>query len=285
MSLFSFRADQRRATRNSRKSKTESAPRVTPLQLAGELARGADYLLTASAAVILALILLYTVFVLWDNWRIYDRARVDKSLFQYKPRTEGDVDGKGLADLMEINPDVCAWLTVDGTYIDYPVVQGSDNMIYINTDVYGEFSLSGSIFLDFQNNRDFSDTYSLIHGHHMDGKVMFGELDDFIQPDYFEAHTSGMLYLPEDTCQIEWFACLKADAYDRQIFSPGNHSVTDQESLLEYIRENALQYRDIGVTNEDRVLALSTCSDTSTNARIILAGRLRESDDSKEVEG
>lgn len=265
--------------------KRKSAPGVTPLQLAGKLARGADNLLTALVAAILALIFLYACFALWDTWRIYDRAGVDESLLRYKPQLDQDEDGQGLADLMEINPDVCAWLTVDGTHIDYPVVQSSDNMIYINTDVYGKFSLSGSIFLDYRNNRDFSDTYSLIYGHHMDGEVMFGELDDFVQRDYFEEHTTGVLYLPEDTCQIEWFACMKVDAYDQQIFSPGNLSKTDQESLLTYIRENALQYRDIGVTKEDRVLALSTCSDTSTNARIILAGRLREAENNKGGEG
>lgn len=285
MSFFSFQRNQRRITSSTPMRKRKSAPGVTPLQLAGKLARGADHLLTALVAVILSLILLYACFALWDTWRIYDRAGVDESLLKYKPQPGQGEDSQGLDDLMEINPDICAWLTVDGTHIDYPVVQGSDNMIYINTDVYGKFSLSGSIFLDCRNNRDFSDTYSLIYGHHMDGEVMFGELDDFVQRDYFEEHTTGILYLPEATCQIEWFACMKADAYDQQIFSPGNLSKTDQESLLNYIRENALQYRDIGVTKEDSVLALSTCSDTSTNARIILAGRLSEAEDAKGGEG
>lgn len=285
MSFFSFRRNQRQITSSTPMHRRRSSPGVTPLQLAGKLARGADHLLTALVAVILTLILLYACFALWDTWRIYDGAGVDESLLKYKPQLDGDEDGQGLDDLMEINPDICAWLTVDGTHIDYPVVQGSDNMIYINTDVYGKFSLSGSIFLDCRNNRDFSDTYFLIYGHHMEGEVMFGELDDFVQRDYFEEHTTGILYLPEDTCQIEWFACMKADAYDQQIFSPGNLSQTDQESLLTYIRENALQYRDIGVTGEDRVLALSTCSDTSTNARIILAGRLSEAEYAKGGEG
>lgn len=47
---------------------------------------------------------------------------------------------------MAINKDVAGWITIDDTHIDYPVVQGKDDMEYINKDVYGEFSLSGSIF-------------------------------------------------------------------------------------------------------------------------------------------
>ncbi len=271
MSRFSF---DRQVTPNFKKDKMKSASRVTSLQLAGKMARGADCVLTVFVAFILVLIFLYSCFALWDTWRIYDRAGVDDSLLRYKPQLDGNADSYGFTDLMAINSDVCAWLTVEDTHIDYPVVQGDDNMCYVNTDVYGEFSLSGSIFLDFRNNRDFSDTYSLIYGHHMDGEVMFGELDNFVQLDYFEEHPTGILYLPESICEIEWFACLKVDAYDQQIFSPGNFSKTEQESLLMYIRENALQYRDIGVTNEDRILSLSTCSDASTNARIILVGRL-----------
>ena len=55
-------------------------------------------------------------------------------------------ESPSLQELQKINPDVCAWLTVDGTKIDYPVVQGETNLEYINQDIYGEFALSGSIF-------------------------------------------------------------------------------------------------------------------------------------------
>ena len=57
---------------------------------------------------------------------------------------------------MAINKDVAGWITIDDTHIDYPVVQGKDDMEYINKDVYGEFSLSGSIFLSCMNKKDFS---------------------------------------------------------------------------------------------------------------------------------
>lgn len=283
MSFFSLRMNRRQIAANSEQGHTESAPQVTFLRAAGTLARGADRVLTAVIGVILILILFYACFALWDTWRIYDRAGIDDSLLQYKPQLIDN--SEGFAELMAINPDVCAWLTVDDTHIDYPVVQGSDNVHYVNTDVYGDFSLSGSIFLDFRNERDFSDSYSLIYGHHMDADAMFGELDEFVQRDYFEEHTTGTLYLPENSCDIEWFACLKVDAYDAQIFSPGDFTESEQDALLTYLLEHAVQYREIGVTNENRILALSTCSDTSTNARIILAGRLSEATSDKGGEG
>ena len=245
----------------------------SPVQVCARLARGANCVLTVGLSLFLAAVFLYACYALWDTWYIYDHAAVHESLLQYKPDPT-DEDGEGFAALMARNPDVCAWLTIEDTHIDYPVLQGTDNVTYVNTDVYGAFSLSGSIFLDYRNAKDFTDTYSLIYGHHMDGAVMFGELASFTEQGYFEEHTTGMLYLPDDTYLIEFFACLQTDAYDAHMFHPGALADGEQDSLLEQVRKTSLQYREIGVTEEDRILALSTCSNASTNARTMVIGRL-----------
>ena len=72
-----------------------------------------------------------------------------------------DQDKASFEELLAINPDVCAWVSLDNTKVDYPVLQGANNMIYLNQDVYGDFALAGSIFLDSRNDRTFSDRYSL----------------------------------------------------------------------------------------------------------------------------
>ena len=68
---------------------------------------------------------------------------------------------------MKLNKDVVGWITIFDTHISYPVVQGKDNQEYLNKDVFGKFSFSGSIFLDYRNACDFTDSYSIIYGHHM----------------------------------------------------------------------------------------------------------------------
>ena len=62
--------------------------------------------------------------------------------------------------------------------------RGSKNSTYVNTDPEGNYSLSGSIFLDSRNQPDFSDFNNIIHGHHMAGNVMFGEIDLFEEEDF-----------------------------------------------------------------------------------------------------
>lgn len=79
---------------------------------------------------------------------------IQSQLLKYKP-TPGEDNGPTFEELRAINPDVCAWITLDGTKIDYPVLQGEDNLTYINKDVYGNFALAGSIFLDSNCDRSF----------------------------------------------------------------------------------------------------------------------------------
>lgn len=256
--------------------RAEKGPDGSWLQAAAGLARGADRVLTLFLKFFLVMLLLYACFSLWDTWRIYDEAGIDEELLKYKPSLDSDGSEASFAELRKINPDVCAWLTLEGTHIDYPVVQGTDNIKYVNTNVYGEFSLSGSIFLDYRNDRNFGDSYSLIYGHHMEGEVMFGELANFTGQEYFESHQTGVLYLPDCTYQIEIFSCLQTDAYDRQAFGPGALTGEEMDAFLMRLRESSLQYREIGVTGQDRILALSTCSDAATNARTLIFGRLRE---------
>ena len=105
----------------------------------------------------------YSAFALWDNERVYSAAGdVQADMIKIKPEIvlseDTEEEGADFSELLAINEDVCAWVTMDGTNIDHPVVQGETNLTYINTDVYGQFSLPGSIFLDSRNKRDFSET-------------------------------------------------------------------------------------------------------------------------------
>jgi sortase B len=243
--------------------------------LAATLARVGNRLLNIVIALVLIVALLIGGYGLWDTWKIYHNAALDPDLLIYKPVATGeDTPNPSLSELQKINPDVCAWLTVDDTNIDYPVVQGKTNMDYINQAVDKSFSLSGSIFLDSANANDFSDPYSLIFGHHMEGDVMFGEIPYFLESDYFNSHTSGVLFTVEHTYYIQWFACLQTNSHDLKIYNPTAYSNNSSISeLLDYVKSIATQYRDVGVSATDQIVALSTCYDTTTNGRAVLVGR------------
>ena len=243
------------------------------LEFAAKLARGADKVLSLIAVLMILLLLCYGGYSLWDTAMLYKGAFNSSDLLQYKPSAD-DPESLTFEELLKLNPDVCAWITVDDTHIDYPVVQGEDNMEYVNKDVQGEFAFSGAIFLDSQNKRDFSDSYNLLYGHHMEGGAMFGDVVEFRDKSYFDSHETGTLYLPGKAIPITFFACVSTDAFDSVVYHPDAQPAGDVTTLLNYLQGTAVQYRDIGVTAKDQIIGLSTCSEAVTNGRVVLFGRL-----------
>ena len=140
--------------------------------------RGLNALFSLVVLLCFFVVVAYAGYALWDNSQVYAAAEnVRDEMLQFKPQPDAEEGGPTFHELQAVNPDVCAWVTLDNTNIDHPVLQGTDNLSYINRDVYGNFSLAGSIFLDSRNDSHFSDPYSLLYGHHMDNSGMYGDLD------------------------------------------------------------------------------------------------------------
>ena len=245
------------------------------MDVAAAMARAGNRILSFMVSVMIIIMLLYGGYSIWDSYTSFNGAFVSNDLLEFKPPVnKTEKANPTLSELQKINPDVCAWLTIDDTNIDYPVVQGVDDMEYINKNVYGEYEMSGSIFLSYMNSRDFSDSYNLLYGHHMANGAMFGDVVKFMDRDYFKSHPTGTLYLPNETYRISVFACMSTDAYDRRIFNPPSQQGEEFSAFLSYVQDYSSQYRNIGVDKNDRVVALSTCSNAATYGRIVLFGRL-----------
>lgn len=232
----------------------------------------ADHFVNFIIAAGCILLLVYGAYALWDSAQISEQA--NSSLYTpYKPVNKPSFD-----EMKKTNPEIFGWLTVNDTHIDYPLVQSSDNSKYVNTDVTGNFSLSGSLFLDYRNENDFSDLNSIIYGHHMEKNAMFGELENFDEQSFFDAHQWGKLYYNDEWHDLEFFAFLHVDAYDPVIY---NTEIAEDggSNYLSYVKEHARHFRDLSFQAEDRYLVLSTCTSTSTNGRHVLIGRISGSAD------
>lgn len=222
---------------------------------------------TTDTALILLFLLLFLIgaYTMYDTVLIYDMVGGD-DLSSFKPLIT-DVENGGW-DMSALSENVVAWLTVDNTEIDYPVMQGRNNNEYLNKDPFGDYSLAGSIFLDSRNASDFSDPYSLIYGHHMEYGKMFGALDAFLDKDYFDNHRTATLIVSNKVYSIKFFACITADASVNEIFSPNETGGT-----LSYVRKHALFWYE---PEGEKLIALSTCRFPQTTDRIIVFGVLRD---------
>ena len=159
------------------------------------------------------LVMLVGVWQLYDNLYTLNHT-LDESIVKYKP----DPDDPTAAEDSPITDEMVGRLTIDGTNIDYPVMQGRYNTRFLNTDPFGDYSVSGSIFLDSRCSPDFSDSFMLIYGHHMDYGKMFGSLDDFLSESFLESHCTGTLMIgrnAERVLKLRVFAAMKAAAARR----------------------------------------------------------------------
>lgn len=78
--------------------------------------------------------------------------------------------------LKEINKDIIAWIKIENTHINYPILQGDTDEYYLRRDIYKNYSISGSIFVDSNINYDFTDENTVIYGHNMKTGRMFADL-------------------------------------------------------------------------------------------------------------
>jgi len=205
------------------------------------------------------LILLIVVYSIYDMYWVFEHAG-SRDLLKYKPNSPGYDPFAS-----PITEDMVAWVTVNDTNIDYPVMQADNNTKYLNTDPYGDYSLSGSIYLDCRNDAEFEDDYSLLYGHHMEYGKMFGALDDFLDEKYLASHTGGTLIIGRDghkTCGLRIFAAMKTSAKDNTVFDPAKG-----KSVLGYIKTNAAVFTE---EQPNRILAMSTCNDSDSVARVLV---------------
>lgn len=227
-----------------------------------------DYLIMVTFFILF----IYGCYSLWDSNQIY--AQADSEMYSiYKPTEEDDL---GYEEIKRINKDTCAWLTVYGTGIDYPVFHTDNNEKYVHTDAKGKYSMAGALFLDFRNSSDLTDFSNIIYGHHMEKGKMFGDLSKFKSRDYFEKHEYGKIYIGDRFYGIHFMAYLNEDAYNTKVYRPVIQGDEEKVTYLNYIWDNAKQTREIDSDITDRYILLSTCSSVETNGRTILVGKITD---------
>lgn len=161
--------------------------------------------------------------------------------------------------LRQQNPDVLGWILIPGTRVSYPVVQGTDNSYYLDHTWRGGKNSVGAIFMDYRNSGDLSDFNTIIYGHRMNNRSMFGTLSQYKSRSYWQAHP--YVYLTDDsgTHRYEIFAAGEVSV-DSDVYRLGLRSSSGRQSFLDSCL--SLSALNTGVTPHvyDKVLTLSTCT-------------------------
>ena len=175
------------------------------------------------------------------------------------------------AALQAENPDIVAWITLDGTVIDYPILcRQGDDAYYHTRNVKGENSAAGSIYIQSSYNKtDFSDFHTVIYGHNMRNGSMFAALHKFEDESFFDAHDTIVIYTPTQKLTYTIFAAYARD--DAHLMRKFDYSTAEgRQAFLDEIKTHKGSFRDVDLNTDSHIITLSTCIGSADDQRYIL---------------
>lgn len=170
--------------------------------------------------------------------------------------------------LSEINPDVVGWIRIPDTNIDYPIVQSHDNDAYLHTSFEGEESSAGSIFLDFESQKNLRGYNTIIYGHNMKNGFMFRDINLYKDETFFKEHQYFEIYTPRETIHLKAVSCY----YIENTPEVRRTRFRSREAFEEFVQKmlEPCEYGEIPEGTITGLYTLVTCSYEVDDGRTIL---------------
>ncbi len=190
-----------------------------------------------------------------------------------QPLPEREVDA-GLLALHEENQDCIYWLTIPNTVINYPVMyHPQEKDYYLRRDFYGDYSGSGTLYLDEDCDPEWGDNL-IIYGHHMNNGTMFAALENYKSEDFYKEHSQIILQTLRGKETYRVMAVFTTPVYTGNDFAYYNFTVTGDPTVYESFVKECLS-RSLYETGETavygrRLLTLSTCEYSQKNGRMVV---------------
>ncbi len=177
----------------------------------------------------------------------------------------------------EQNSNFVGWISIEGTNIDYPVMQtiGKPNY-YLKRNFEKQYSDYGVPYVQENCDLEFSDN-CVLYGHHMNNGTMFSDLCKYADEDFYREHKTICFDTLSGFGEYEVIAAFKTAAYSQQGFKYYHFTLADSaEDFDAYISKcKELALYDTGVTAEygDRLITLSTCEYSRNNGRMVVVAK------------
>ena len=176
--------------------------------------------------------------------------------------------------LISINKDIIGWIEIEGTNINYPILQDSNNFYYLKHTFRNQLNSNGSIFT--ANKNPFQEKETVIYGHNMRNIMMFSELINYLEENFFNTHKYLKFYTPKRNYMSTVISCYtKSETQESQDISSLNH-----KEKIKYYREKS-KYSAINIADNEKIVKLVTCYYgnrfiRSTNKRCYVIASIKE---------
>lgn len=212
----------------------------------------------------------------------FEQLAEEAKAFSEAHKEELDNQGTPYAFLKKENPDFAAWLTLEDTEIDYPVMYTpEDPEYYLYRAFDGSGAFSGTLFI---GNGSLDSDLFIIYGHNMKNGTMFGSLDLYREEAYYQEHSIIALTTPEEEKKYKIFAAVdtRVLAADEEGFRYYQQNGTLDEKgfqrLLQWLEEEKIYDTGTFPMYGEQILILSTCSDYKEQGRFLVVGKEEPAD-------
>jgi len=178
------------------------------------------------------------------------------------------------SSLLEKNSDTVGWIKVEGTKVNYPIVQTTDNEYYLNHDFQKNANSGGWIFGDYRNNLSNPRKNTIIYGHNMKNKTMFGSIPDSVLSKSWQNnpdnHVIKMSTLTSNTIwKIFSVYTIEPETYYLKTVFPS----TKYQEFIDTIKSRSIYNFNTEITTQDKIITLSTCDNAGTK-RVVVHAKL-----------
>lgn len=177
-------------------------------------------------------------------------------------------------NLQKENKDTVGWIQVQGTNINYPVVQAKDNSFYLSHSYDKKDNNAGWVFMDYRNNAITLDNNTIIYAHSRNDGTMFGSLKKVLTKEWADKKSNHIVYFStpyENTLwQVFSVYTIPSESY---YITPTFETKDEYASFLITLKNRSIENFGIGLNSSDKILTLSTCRDNYGN-RIVLHAKL-----------
>ena len=174
-------------------------------------------------------------------------------------------------ELRSVNSDVKAWIIVDGTNINYPVVQTSNNDYYLKYNIKKKKTTNGWPFVDYRNSSSMSDDNTIFYGHNLLNKTAFGSISNLFTKSWLNNSSHKILVLTDTKMyEYEIFSVYYSDPnsyYLQTKFS----SPASKLNFFNNLKVKSKVKLPATVSENDKIITLSTCTDDNKGRKVVHA--------------
>ena len=176
-------------------------------------------------------------------------------------------------ELKSINKDVIGWIQVNGTNINYPIVQANDNKYYLTHAFNKSYNHAGWIFMDYRNNAKSMSKNTIIYGHARLDTTMFGSLKNIVKSNWYNNPDNYVIKLSTEYENTLWqvFSVYHIKTTSDYLQTDFSNNKEYQKFLNKLINRSVFNF-NTKINSTDNILTLSTCY--SKTERVVMHGKL-----------